>query len=63
MTPHDAAALVQPHQVHRDLYLSPRVFELEQQCLWASSWLFVGHDSQVPAPGTSSAPTWPASQC
>lgn len=51
MTPHDAAALVQPHQVHRDLYLSPRVFELEQQCLWASSWLFVGHDSQVPAAG------------
>jgi nitrite reductase/ring-hydroxylating ferredoxin subunit len=51
MTPHDAAALVQPQQVHRDLYLSPRVFELEQQCLWAASWLFVGHDSQVPAAG------------
>ena len=49
MTPHDAAALVQSHQEHRDLYLSPRVFELEQQCLWASSWLFVGHGSQVPA--------------
>jgi phenylpropionate dioxygenase-like ring-hydroxylating dioxygenase large terminal subunit len=51
MTPHDAAALVRPHQVHRDLYLSPRIFELEQQCLWPVSWLFVGHDSQVPRPG------------
>lgn len=51
MTPQDAAALVQPHQVHRDLYLSPEVFALEQQHLWGGSWLFVGHDSQVPAAG------------
>ena len=51
MTPHEAAALVQPHQVHRDLYLSPEVFALEQQHLWGRSWLFVGHDSQVPAAG------------
>lgn len=51
MTPQDAAALVQPHQVHRDIYLSPEVFALEQQHLWGRSWLFVGHDSQVPAAG------------
>ena len=51
MTPQDAAALVQANQVHRDLYLSPEVFALEQQHLWGGSWLFVGHDSQVPAAG------------
>lgn len=51
MTPQQAAALVQPTQVHRDLYLSPQVFELERRQVWARSWLFVGHDSQVPRPG------------
>lgn len=49
----DAAlqALVQPHQVHRDLYLDPGLFALEMQRLWARSWLYVGHTSQVPSPG------------
>ena len=51
MTAQQAAALVQPGQVHRDLYLSEAVFELERQRVWARSWLFVGHDSQVPQPG------------
>lgn len=44
-------ALVQPDRVHRDVYLSPEVFELEMQHLWARSWLYVGHASQVPNPG------------
>lgn len=47
----DAAALVQPNQVHRDLYLSPAVFELEMREVWGRAWLFVGHDSQIPKPG------------
>jgi nitrite reductase/ring-hydroxylating ferredoxin subunit len=51
MTPQDAAALVQPRQLHRDIYLSPAVFALEMSRLWAGAWLFVGHDSQVPQPG------------
>ncbi|MBL8324101.1 MAG: Rieske 2Fe-2S domain-containing protein [Rubrivivax sp.] len=51
MTPLDAAALVQPARLHRDIYLSPEVFALERQHLWAAAWLFVGHDSQVPRPG------------
>ena len=49
----DAAvrALVQPHQVHRDLYLDPELFALETQRLWARTWLYVGHTSQVPEAG------------
>ncbi len=47
----DIAALVQPNQVHRSLYTSPQIFTLEMQRLWARSWLFVGHDSQVPQAG------------
>ena len=47
----DPQALVQPHQVHRSLYLDARLFALEMQLVWARSWLFVGHASQVPQPG------------
>ena len=47
----DIAALVQPHQVHRDIYLDPGIFAREMRSLWARSWLFVGHDSQVPQAG------------
>jgi nitrite reductase/ring-hydroxylating ferredoxin subunit len=47
----DPWALVQPDQVHRDIYLSEDIFALEMERLWARAWLFVGHDSQVPEPG------------
>ena len=42
---------MQPHQVHRDLYLDAELFALEMQRLWARSWLYVGHTSQVPDAG------------
>ena len=42
---------VQPEQVHRDLYTSEEIFSLEMQRLWQRTWLFVGHDSQIPEPG------------
>jgi nitrite reductase/ring-hydroxylating ferredoxin subunit len=42
---------VQPEQVHRDLYTSEDIFALEMQRLWQRSWLFVGHDSQIPQAG------------
>ena len=62
MNEFDPATLVQAEQVHRDLYLSPDIFTLEMQRLWARAWLFVGHDSQVPkaGPATPAAakPAW-----
>jgi phenylpropionate dioxygenase-like ring-hydroxylating dioxygenase large terminal subunit len=45
------AALVQPRQVHRDLYISPEIYRLETRHLFANCWLYVGHDSQVPKKG------------
>ena len=48
---HALQALAQPHQVHRDLYLDADLFRLEMQRLWARSWLYVGHTSQVPNAG------------
>ena len=53
----DPWALVQADQVHRDLYLREDIFALEMERLWARSWLFVGHDSQVPQPGDVYATT------
>ena len=44
-------ALVREDAVHRDVYLSPELFDLEMQRLWRSAWVYVGHDSQVPNPG------------
>jgi phenylpropionate dioxygenase-like ring-hydroxylating dioxygenase large terminal subunit len=44
-------ALVQPDRVHRDLYIDPEVFELEQQHFFANTWNYAGHDSQLPNMG------------
>ena len=47
----DVASLVGDDRVHRDLYLSPAIFALEQQRLFARTWQYLGHASQVPSPG------------
>ena len=49
--PQALESLVRPDQVHRDVYLSAEVFELEMERLWRRAWIFVGHESQVPAAG------------
>jgi len=49
--PAAVAALIQPTQVHRDVYIEDEIFELEMKHLFANTWVFVGHDSQVPNPG------------
>ena len=49
--PDAVRALVRPDQVHRDLYISQELFELEQEHFFANTWNYVGHDSQVPKPG------------
>ena len=45
--PERIAALVQDDRVHRDLYLSDEIFALEQEHLFANTWVFLGHASQV----------------
>jgi len=44
-------ALVRPREVHRALYLDPELFDLEMGRLWRNTWIYLGHDSQVPHPG------------
>ena len=49
--PDAVRALVRPDRVHRDLYIDPEVFALEQEHFFANTWNYVGHDSQIPNPG------------
>jgi phenylpropionate dioxygenase-like ring-hydroxylating dioxygenase large terminal subunit len=44
-------ALVRPEQVHRDVYTDPGVFRLEMKHLFANTWVYVGHGSQIPNAG------------
>ncbi|BBF69798.1 aromatic ring-hydroxylating oxygenase subunit alpha [Sphingomonas bisphenolicum] len=47
----DPAEFVKGDEVHRDVYASPEIFELEMNRLFARSWLLVGHESQVTKAG------------
>lgn len=44
-------ALVQADRVHRDIYTSAELFEIEQAEFFGNTWNFVGHASQLPNPG------------
>ncbi len=43
--------LVFPDKVHRSVYTSPEIFDLEMDRIWGQTWVFVGHESQVANPG------------
>lgn len=49
--PQAVRALVRADAVHRDLYISQELFELEQEHFFANTWNYAGHDSQIPKPG------------
>lgn len=42
--------LFRPGYVHRDLYVEPRLFELEMRDLFGRTWVYVGHETEIPAP-------------
>lgn len=44
-------ALVREREVHKDLFIDPELFQLEMEHLFANTWVYVGHASQVPKPG------------
>lgn len=47
----DIGQLVEPERVHRRLYTDAELFELEMDRLFGRTWLYVGHESQVPRVG------------
>jgi p-cumate 2,3-dioxygenase alpha subunit len=38
-------------RVHRSAMTSPEIYEAELQSVFESSWLYIGHEAEVPAPG------------
>lgn len=60
MAPYAAAAiraLIEPDRVHRDIYIDPALFDLEMERIFGRAWIWVGHESQVKAPGDYVATT------
>jgi len=45
------SSLVSPERVHKACYADERVFEEELEKIFYKSWIYVGHESQVPNPG------------
>ena len=38
-------------RVHTDAYVSPAIFELEMRRIFERTWVYVAHESQLPAAG------------
>ena len=46
----DLLALIEPDRVHSSLYTRPDVFADEMTRLWYQTWVFIGHESEIPEP-------------
>lgn len=42
--------LVRPEHVHGSLYTDPAIFQEELRKIWYRTWVYVGHESEVPKP-------------
>ena len=42
---------MQPTRVHRNVYLDQGLFEQELRRIFHTTWVYVGHDSEVASPG------------
>ena len=47
----DVTGLVRGERVHRAAYVDPHVFALEEERIFRRVWLYVAHESEVPAAG------------
>ncbi len=52
LNPADLDKLIQPDRVHRRLYTDPALFELEMERIFGGTWSYLGHDSEIPQPGS-----------
>ncbi len=49
--PLDVGRMVEPDRVHRACYVDDDVFAREMEYIHHKTWIYVGHDSQIPEPG------------
>lgn len=45
------AGLVREGRVHSRVYTDPTIFELEMERIFSTTWVYIGHHSEVPKPG------------
>jgi benzoate/toluate 1,2-dioxygenase subunit alpha len=38
-------------RVHTRAYTDPEIFELEMERIWSRTWVYLGHESEIPLPG------------
>jgi hypothetical protein len=50
----DWAHLIQAEQVHGSIYTDPAIYQEELRKIWQRTWVYVGHESEIPNPTTSS---------
>ena len=46
----DWGALIEHDRVHGSLYTDPAIYEAELERIWYRTWVYVGHESEVPEP-------------
>lgn len=44
------AELVQPHRVHRSIYVDPAIFAEEMEKIFGGTWVYMAHESQIQEP-------------
>ncbi len=42
---------VQQGLISREIFVNEDIYQQEQEQIFARTWLFVGHESQIPQPG------------
>jgi phenylpropionate dioxygenase-like ring-hydroxylating dioxygenase large terminal subunit len=42
--------LIRPDRVRGALYRDPQIFDLEMEHIWNKTWVYVGHESEIPKP-------------
>ena len=47
----DIAKLIRPDAVHRAIYTDSAIFDLEMQRIFDTTWVYLGHEAEIPQPG------------
>jgi len=47
----DLNSLVEPDRIHKSAYTDAHIFDVEMEKIWERTWVYCGHESQVPKPG------------
>jgi len=45
------STLVEPDRVHRSVYTDQEIFDQEIKNIWEKTWVYCGHESQIPQSG------------